>query len=48
MIKPELLKILCCSVCKSDLKYDKKKNILKCSKCKKEYPVKNDVPIMTS
>ena len=44
MIDTELLKILACPVCKSDviLKIDK----IVCVKCNRKYPIKNDIPIM--
>ena len=42
----ELLKILCCPACKSDLIYIKKLNKLKCSKCKKDYLIKEGIPIL--
>lgn len=44
MIDKELLKILACPRCKSDLNYDKNK--LVCVKCKKVYEVKDDIPIL--
>jgi hypothetical protein len=44
MIDKELLEILACPLCKSGvgLKDDK----LICAKCKKAYPVKDDIPVM--
>lgn len=39
-----LLKILACPLCKADLKLEKDK--LKCSKCGKEYPIKEGIPIL--
>ena len=46
MIKKEILDILACPKCKWNVKYDKKKNIIICDKCKKDYEIKNDIPIM--
>ncbi|HLC85842.1 MAG TPA: Trm112 family protein [Candidatus Nanoarchaeia archaeon] len=40
----ELLSILACPFCKADVKHHKNKLI--CVKCKKEYLIKDDVPIM--
>ena len=44
MIDKELMNILACPVCKEsvELKGDK----IICLKCKKAYPVKDDIPIM--
>jgi len=41
----KLLEILACPVCKSDLQYKKQKNVLYCKKCKKEYPIKDGIPV---
>lgn len=46
MINKELLDILACPLCKTEVKYDKKNSWLKCVKCKRKYPVKDDIPIM--
>jgi uncharacterized protein YbaR (Trm112 family) len=48
MINPDLLKILACPICKSDLEYVeiKKNEYLKCLKCNLYYPVKEDIPIL--
>ncbi|HIH26064.1 Trm112 family protein [Candidatus Woesearchaeota archaeon] len=46
MIKKELLEILACPKCKGNVKYEKKKDIIRCNKCKKDYEIKNDIPIM--
>ncbi|MBI5148520.1 Trm112 family protein [Candidatus Pacearchaeota archaeon] len=46
MINSNLLKILCCPKCKGTLEYNKTRNTLKCSKCKKIYKIKQDMPIM--
>lgn len=44
--RKELLDILACPVCKSDLKYNKDKTSLICIKCKKEYKIKEGIPIL--
>jgi len=46
MVDKELLKILACPVCKGDLKEREDKLI--CSKCKKEYEIKEDIPVLMS
>jgi len=42
----ELYDILACLICKSDVKYNDNKTKLVCVKCRREYPIKGDVPIM--
>jgi len=44
MIDKELLEILACPICKGgiELKGDR----IICNKCKKAYPVKDDIPVM--
>jgi len=44
----KLLKILACPTCKSDLKYSKNKTELICNKCKKNYEIKNKIPVLLS
>ena len=45
-IAKELFDILACPACRSDLKYNKSKTALVCAKCKKEYPIKEGIPIL--
>jgi len=44
----ELLDILACPVCKSDVKYNEKESILVCvnKNCGKVYKVEDGIPIM--
>lgn len=44
MIDKELLKILACPLCKTDLKLEGDRIV--CSKCARRYPVKDGIPIM--
>jgi hypothetical protein len=44
MIDEELLKILACPVCKTDVIL--KKGGLVCTSCKRKYPIKDGIPIM--
>lgn len=46
MLSKELLDIICCPVCKGDLRYEKEKNTLTCEACKKVYPIQDDIPIL--
>jgi hypothetical protein len=46
MIKPELLEILCCPKCRSDVRYDSASDALVCSSCKRVYQIKDGIPIM--
>jgi len=45
-IPKELFDILACPIDKADLKYNKDKTCLVCTKCKAEYPIKDGIPIM--
>ena len=44
MIAKELLEILVCPVCKEGVQLKGEKLI--CVKCKKAYPIKDDIPVM--
>ncbi len=45
-IDPELLKILACPLCKEEVKLTPDGKGLKCSKCHRIYPIKDDIPVM--
>ena len=45
-IDPELFSILACPTCKAELKYNEKKTALVCAKCKKEYEIKDGIPVL--
>jgi len=44
MIDKELLAILACPACKSDVRLENDKIV--CVKCGRRYPIKDDIPIM--
>ena len=44
MIDKELMNILACPICKGSVELKSEKII--CAKCKKAYPVKDDIPVM--
>jgi hypothetical protein len=46
MLPKELLDVLCCPQCKGDLLYEPEKDTLTCEKCRKVYPIRNNIPIM--
>lgn len=46
ILSKELLDILACPLCKTDLRYDKKNQKLICKKCKRKYPIRDGIPIM--
>jgi uncharacterized protein YbaR (Trm112 family) len=46
MISQELLDILVCPVCKKALLLKETGESLKCSQCRRVYPVRDDIPIM--
>lgn len=43
-MKKELLDILCCPVCKGELEWREKEEILYCPSCGRKYEVKNGIP----
>ncbi|MBU0661856.1 Trm112 family protein [Candidatus Micrarchaeota archaeon] len=47
-LSKELLEVLACPKCKSDLDYKKAKSVLACKNpgCKREYRVEDGIPIM--
>ena len=45
-IHPELLEILACPVCKTPVELVKDDTALKCGKCYRVYPIRDDIPIM--
>ncbi|MGH9341798.1 MAG: Trm112 family protein [Acidobacteriota bacterium] len=45
-ISPELLEILACPACKSEVKLTPNSESLKCVSCHRVYPIRNDIPVM--
>jgi uncharacterized protein YbaR (Trm112 family) len=45
-VDPELLEILACPQCKTKVDLIKDGAALKCAKCKRVYPIKDDIPVM--
>ena len=45
-LDPQLLEILACPVCKKDLKMTADDKGLKCVKCHRVYPIKDNIPVM--
>ncbi len=45
-LDPILLEVLACPVCKTAVKLTPDKKGLKCAKCGRVYPIKDDIPIM--
>jgi uncharacterized protein YbaR (Trm112 family) len=45
-IDPELLDILACPVCKTEVKVTADGQGLKCVRCHRVYPVRDDIPVM--
>ena len=45
-ISPVLLKILVCPLCKEAVTLTSDETGLKCAKCKRVYPIKDDIPVM--
>ena len=45
-ISPELLEILACPACKAKVELKADGSGLKCVKCKRVYPIRDDIPVM--
>jgi uncharacterized protein YbaR (Trm112 family) len=45
-IRKELLEILACPLCKKEVKLTEDGTGLKCVKCHRVYPIRDDIPIM--
>ena len=46
MIPDDLMEILVCPVCKKPLTQDANGQSLKCTECRRVYPVRDDIPIL--
>jgi uncharacterized protein YbaR (Trm112 family) len=45
-VSAELLKILVCPLCKASLSLVNNDEGLKCSECKRVYPIRDEIPVM--
>lgn len=45
-IEDNILNILACPLCKTDVKLTSDEKGLKCVRCHRVYPIKEDIPIM--
>lgn len=45
-LSKELLEILVCPLCKADLELKADESGLKCTQCKRVYPIRDDIPVM--
>jgi uncharacterized protein len=45
-VNPELLKILVCPLCKAPVNLTSSGQGLKCSQCRRVYPIRDDIPVM--
>ena len=45
-ISQDLLDILVCPLCKAPVKFTTDNQGLKCSQCRRVYPIKDDIPVM--
>lgn len=45
-VDPELLNILVCPECKTPVHLVKQDTALKCDRCHRVYPIKDDIPVM--
>lgn len=45
-VSKELLEILVCPMCKTPVKLTADEKGLKCSTCRRVYPIRDDIPVM--
>ncbi len=45
-VSPELLEILVCPLCRTPVKLTPNQQGLKCSTCRRVYPIRADIPVM--
>jgi len=45
-ISQELLDILVCPLCKTPVRIKADQSALKCEKCRRSYPIQDDIPVM--
>ena len=45
-VNPDLLKILVCPLCKTPIELTDGGQGLKCTQCRRVYPIRDDIPIM--
>jgi len=45
-VNPELLKILVCPLCKTSVELTEGGQGLKCTQCRRVYPIRDDIPVM--
>jgi len=46
MFDKELLKIIICPLCKESVSLSEDEKWLICSKCRRKYPIKENIPVM--
>jgi uncharacterized protein YbaR (Trm112 family) len=45
-IDPKLLSILACPLCKTEVRLTTDEKGLKCTRCSRVYPIRDDIPVM--
>ena len=45
-LDPELLEILVCPDCRSDVEYKERRQVIVCTGCGLQYPVRDGIPVM--
>jgi uncharacterized protein len=45
-VDPELIELLVCPACHGDIQYKDRRNLIICTKCGLQYPVRDNIPIM--
>ncbi len=45
-VDPELIALLVCPACRGEIEYKDRRNLIICTRCGLQYPVRENIPIM--
>ncbi len=45
-LDPKLVELLACPKCHGPLEYDPEREVLRCPRCKLEYPIREGIPVL--
>lgn len=45
-VAPELIELLICPACHGEIEYKDRRNLIICTSCGRQYPVRDNIPVM--
>ncbi len=45
-VAPELIELLICPACHGEIEYKDRRNLIICTACGRQYPVRDNIPVM--